>query len=121
MGHRIYEICKIWRIKMGNKPQRQDSLSDQLYDLSFIADENGMYDAGTYLRDRNKALEKLEMEFLNSRKRIDLTLKEIIKLNNWFTAHLLFEYAKINSSNKKHIDNLYLEFNRRWEKIIKGK
>jgi hypothetical protein len=47
---------------MGNKSQRQDSLSDQLYDLSFIADENGMYDAGTYLRDRDKILENLKMK-----------------------------------------------------------
>lgn len=47
---------------MNNKPQRQDSLSDQLRDLSYIADKEGMYDASTYLRDRDKKLEILESE-----------------------------------------------------------
>ena len=31
-------------------PQRQDSLMDQLYDLKFIANRLGMYDAADYLK-----------------------------------------------------------------------
>jgi len=46
--------------------------------------------------------------------------KEIITLINWFTAHLCSAYAKTDESTKKHIDGLYLEFNRRWKMLIKG-
>ncbi len=29
---------------------------------------------------------------------------------NWFTAHLMSRYAKVTGVNKKHIDELYLDF-----------
>ena len=47
-------------------------------------------------------------------------LKEIIKLNNWFTAHLCSSYSKADELTKKHIDALYLEFNRRWKLLLEG-
>jgi hypothetical protein len=50
----------------------------------------------------------------------DADLKEVIKLVNWFTAHLCSSYAKADKSTKKHIDKLYLEFNRRWKGLLKG-
>jgi len=37
---------------------------------------------------------------------------------NWFTAHLMSQYAKVDAVNKEHIDKLYLEFNKRWKDII---
>lgn len=45
-------------------------------------------------------------------------LKEIVKLNNWFTAHLCSSYAKADAETKKHIDGLYIEFNRRWKLLM---
>jgi hypothetical protein len=46
-------------------------------------------------------------------------LKNIYNLNNWFTAHNLSSYAKCDQETKDHIDQLYLEFNKRWKLLIK--
>ena len=48
----------------------------------------------------------------------DDILKKIIQLVNWFSAHLCSSYNKCDDVTKKHIDNLYLEFNERWKNII---
>jgi len=50
---------------------------------------------------------------------IQKELKAILELNNWFTAHLVSSYQKVDESTKKHIDQLYLEFNRRWKETVK--
>lgn len=46
-------------------------------------------------------------------------LVKVIKLNNWFIAHQLSAYQRADQKTKDNLDKLYLEFNRRWEEIIK--
>ena len=45
-------------------------------------------------------------------------LNEIIDLNNWFIAHQLSCYTRAGERTKKHLDELYLEFNRRWKGLL---
>ena len=35
-----------------NKPQRQDSLDEQLRDLAAVADREGMYDAADWIKEQ---------------------------------------------------------------------
>jgi len=51
--HCIEEIVPMWKdelMKVEQCPQRQDSLTDQMIDLHFIANKFGLYDAADYIR-----------------------------------------------------------------------
>ena len=102
-------------IEMSNKIERPnfanyESRDGEVFEVDierYVSDVNEYIDQ---LEDRIKELEgKLE-------ENKDM-LRGILKLNNWFTAHLLSQYAKVPETNKKHIDELYLEFNKRWKGI----
>lgn len=43
---KIQELLK----QIPDRPQRQDSVMDQLKDLAFVADRLGMYDAADFIR-----------------------------------------------------------------------
>ena len=45
-------LRRVWRIEQ--QPQRQDSLDDQLDDLSWVAARLGMYDASDWLWQARK-------------------------------------------------------------------
>lgn len=44
--------------------------------------------------------------------------KEVLELNNWFIAHQLSAYQKADETTKAHLDNLYLEFNKKWKELL---
>ena len=54
-SHCIKDEISMWEKelkKVNQCPQRQDSLVDQMYDLHYIANKFGLYDAADYIKRR---------------------------------------------------------------------